>query len=100
MAARSATIERVRGDVIEQRMLDRHRGTTSKTFAGPGKPVSRDLLTARMRSVVEALAQPNEPYAQRQALVDLAATAMELAAAYPTPTAARVNGHGHGVKAC
>jgi hypothetical protein len=35
--------------------------------------VGRDLFTARLRATLEALAQPDEPYVQRQALIDLAA---------------------------
>lgn len=85
MAGRTA-VERTRGDVIEQRTLDR-RG-------------SHALLTARMRSTLEALAQDDEPYAQRQALIDLAAVCQRLAAGYRRPTRQPkpkpVNGNGNG----
>jgi hypothetical protein len=77
------TVERVRGDVIEQRLLDRYRG--QKIHRGEGNQVSPDLLKARMRALSEAMEQPDEPYAQRQSLIDLAAVATELASTYPRP---------------
>jgi hypothetical protein len=47
--------------------------------------VGRDLFTARLRGTLEALAQPYEPYVQRQALIDLAAVCQGLAATLPRP---------------
>jgi hypothetical protein len=51
--------------------------------------VGRDLFTARLRATLEALAQPDEPYVQRQALIDLAAVCQGLAATLPVRSGTR-----------
>jgi hypothetical protein len=59
MATAVRAVEQARGDVLEQRMLDRHR--TVGHIPGVARPATPQLLTSRMRSTLEALAQPDEP---------------------------------------
>lgn len=62
-----------RADVEHQRGFD-----VSRQFNG------RDLLV-RVRAVIEADAAGGKPWAKRQALIDLASAATEMAARLPRP---------------
>jgi hypothetical protein len=77
-------------DVDAQRERDR-RGVDANGYAGNAgntalrRVPSLALVQTRMAAVLDAAAQPGEPYAIRQALVDLSAVCVELAATMERP---------------
>jgi hypothetical protein len=76
-------LEAAPADVEDQRALDRV-GEGPAGVLAPRRP-TLDYVRTRMAAVLQAAREPDEPFAYRQALVDLGAVCAELAATMERP---------------